>query len=90
MIYHLVGHEILKKRCILFIILTYTSRVIGENVRKVSKYGNLKLKVKFMKQMIYHLVGHKILNKTLYSFKRYYFQILRYLRKCLKKLNTIE
>ena len=28
--------------------------------------------------MLYHLVGHKILNKTLYSFKRYYCQILRY------------
>ena len=39
-----------------------------------------------MKQMIYeyHLVGHKILNKALYSLKRYYFQILRYLRKCMK------
>ena len=40
--------------------------------------------------MIYHLVGHKILNKTLYSFKRYYFQILRYLRQCMKKFNIIE
>ena len=40
--------------------------------------------------MIYHLVGHKILNKTLYYFKRYYFQILRYLRKSMKKLNIIE
>ena len=34
-----------KKRCILFIILTYTSRVIGENVRKVSKNGNLKTQI---------------------------------------------
>ena len=40
--------------------------------------------------MIYHLVGHKILNKTLYYFKRYYFQILRYLRKCMKKFHIIE
>ena len=40
--------------------------------------------------MICHLVGHKILNKTRYSFKRYYFQILRYLRKCMKKFNIIE
>ena len=40
--------------------------------------------------MIYHLVGHKILNKTVYYFKRYYFQILRYLRKCMKKFNIIE
>ena len=32
--------------------------------------------------MIYHLVGHEILNKTLYFVKRYYSQILRYLRKC--------
>ena len=40
--------------------------------------------------MIYHLEGHKILNKTLYFFKRNYFHILRYLRKCMKKLNIIE
>ena len=40
--------------------------------------------------MIYYLVGHKILNKTLYSFKRYYFQILKYLRECMKKFNIIE
>ena len=31
-----------KKPYILFIILTYVSRVIGENVRKISKNGNLK------------------------------------------------
>ena len=40
--------------------------------------------------MIYHLVGHKILNKTLYYFRRYYFQILKYLRECMKKFNIIE
>ena len=34
-----------KKRCILFIILTYASRVIGENVHKISKNGNLKTQV---------------------------------------------
>ena len=34
-----------KKRCILFIILTYASRVIGENVRKISKNGNLKTQI---------------------------------------------
>ena len=78
-----------KRRCILFIILTYDSRVIGENVRKMSKNGNIK-KLKFMRQMIYHLVGHKILNKTLYFVKRYYFRGWRYLRKCMKKLNIIE
>ena len=40
-----------------------------------------------MSQMIYHLVGHEIQNKTLYFVKRYYSQILRYLRKCMKKFN---
>ena len=39
--------------------------------------------------MIYHLVGHEILNKTLYFVKRYYSQILRYVRKCMKKFNII-
>ena len=34
-----------KKSCILFIILTYASRVIGENVRKISKNGNLKAQI---------------------------------------------
>ena len=40
--------------------------------------------------MIYHFVGHEILNKTLYFVKRYYSQILRYLRKCMKKFDIIE
>ena len=78
-----------KKRCILFIILTYASRVIGENVRKISKNGNLKTQI-YEANMIYHLVGHKILNKTLYFVKRYYFRGWKYLRKCMKKLNIIE
>ena len=73
-----------KKRCILFIILTYDSRVIGENVRKISKYGNLKTQI--YEQMIYHIVGHKILSKTLYFFRRCYFRVWRYLRKCMKKI----
>ena len=34
-----------KNRCILFIILTYASRVISENVRKISKNGNLKTQI---------------------------------------------
>ena len=72
------------KWCALFVASTYISRVINENVRKIAKNWNFKM------QIIYHLVGHKILNKTLYSFTRYYFQILRYLRKCMKKLNIIE
>ena len=66
----------------------YISCVNGEIFRKMIKNRNLE--IKFMSQMIYHLVGHKILNKTLYSFKRYYIQILRYLGKCMNKLNIIE
>ena len=34
-----------KRRCILFIILAYASCVIGENVRKISKNGNLKTQI---------------------------------------------
>ena len=34
-----------KRQCISFIILTYASRVIGENVRKISKNGNLKTQI---------------------------------------------
>ena len=88
MIYHLVGLEILNITVHFVFILTYISRVNGENVRKISKNGYVK--IKFTSQTIYHLVGHEILNKTLYFFKRYYSQILRYLRKCMKKFNIIE
>ena len=31
--------------CALFVVLTYISRVIGENIRKISKNGNLKTQV---------------------------------------------
>ena len=76
------------KLCALFVVSTYISHVIDENVRKMTKTKTLNFK--FMRQMIYHLVGHEILNKTLYFVKRYYSQILRYLRKCMKKFNIIE
>ena len=76
------------KQCILFVISTYISRVNGENVRKIAKTEISKCQ--YARQMIYNLVGHKILNKTLYYFKRYYFEILRYWRKCMKKFNIIE
>ena len=76
------------KLCALFVASMYISRVINENVRKMAKTKTLNFK--FMRQMIYHLVGHEILNKTLYFVKRYYSQILRYLRKCMKKFNIIE
>ena len=76
------------KLCVLFVVSTYISRVINENVRKMAKTKTLNFK--FMRQMIYHLVGHEILNKTLYFVKRYYSQILRYLRKSMKKFNIIE
>ena len=34
-----------KKRSILFIILTYASRILSKNVRKISKNGNLKTQI---------------------------------------------
>ena len=61
------------KLCALFVISTYTSRVINENVRKMAKTKTLNFK--FMRQMIYHLVGHEILNITVYfifHFKVYF------------------
>ena len=50
--------------CALFVVPTYISRAINENVRKMAKTKTLNFK--FMRQMIYHLVGHEILNITVY------------------------
>ena len=52
------------KLCALFLVSTYISRVINENVHKIAKAKILNFK--FMRQMIYNLVGHEILNKTMY------------------------
>ena len=52
------------KLCALFVVSTYISCVINENVRKMAKTKTLNFK--FMRQMIYHLVGHEILNITVY------------------------
>ena len=52
------------KLCALFLVSTYISRVINENVHKITKAKILNFK--FMRQMIYNLVGHEILNKTVY------------------------
>ena len=52
------------KLCALFVVSTYISRVINENVRKMAKTKTLNFK--FMRQMVYHLVGHEILNITVY------------------------
>ena len=52
------------KLCALFVVSTYISRVINENVRKMAKRKTLNFK--FMRQMIYHLVGHAILKITVY------------------------
>ena len=92
----LISHELLDmhiirtgsmrrlKLSILFVVSTYISRVINENVRKMAKTKIQNLK--FTSQTIYHLVGHDILNKTLYFVKRYFSQNLRYLRKYMKNL----
>ena len=76
MIYHLVGHEILNITVYyIFHFNVYFLRKCSQNLEKW-KFKNTNLRVKR-----YHLVGHEILNKTLYFVKRYYSQILRYLRK---------
>ena len=45
MIYHPEEHEILNIIVYFFFISTYISRVNGENVRKISKNGNLKIQI---------------------------------------------
>ena len=45
MIYHLVGDDILNITVYFIFHLTYISRVNGENVRKMSKNGNLKIQI---------------------------------------------
>ena len=52
------------KLCALFVVSTYISRAINENVHEIVKTKTLNFK--FMRQMIYHLVGHEILNITVY------------------------
>ena len=52
------------KLCASFVVSTYISRVINENVRKTAKTKTLNFK--FMRQMICHFVGYEILNITVY------------------------
>ena len=68
------------KLCALFVVSTYISRLINENVRKMTKTKTLNFK--FMRQMIYHLVGHEILNITVY----FIFHFSRKWRKCSQNL----
>ena len=68
----------------------HISCVNGKNVCKISKNGNLKIQIYKSNNILSCNVGHEIVNKTLYFVKRYYFQILRYLRKCMKQFNIIK
>ena len=72
------------KLCALFVVSTYISRVINENVRKMAKTKTLDFK--FMMQMIYHLVGHEILNITLYFIFHFNVCFSRKWRKCSQNL----
>ena len=45
MIFHLVEHAILNKTVYFFVISTYISRVNGENVPKIAKNGNFKMRI---------------------------------------------
>ena len=76
------------KVCVLFVVSTYISRVMNENVRNMAKTKIQKYK--FFRKIIYHLVGHEIMNRTLYFVKCYHFQTLTYLRNNTKKWNKIE
>ena len=68
------------KLCALFVVSTYISRVINENVRKMAKTKTLNFK--FMRQMIYHRVGYKILNITVYFIFHFNVYFSRKWRKC--------
>ena len=72
------------KLCALFVVSTYISRVINENVHKMAKTKTLNFK--FMRQMIYHLVGHKILNITVYFIFHFNVYFSRKWRKCSQNL----
>ena len=82
--FSLISHELLDKtyiythhqnglneeiKIMCFVVSTYISFVINENVRKMVKTKTLNFK--FMRQMIYHLVGHEILNITVYFIFHY-------------------
>ena len=73
------------KLCALFVVSTYISRVINENVRKMAKTKTLNFK--FMRQMIiYHLVGHEILNITVNFILHFNVYLSRKWRKCWQNL----
>ena len=72
------------KLCALFVVSTYISRLINENVRKMANTKTLNLK--FMRQMIYRLVGHEVLNITVYFIFHFNVYFSRKWRKCLQNL----
>ena len=72
------------KLCGLFVVSTYISRIINENVRKMAKTKTLNFK--FMRQMIYHLVGHEILNIKVYFILHFNVYFSRKWRKCSQNL----
>ena len=68
----------------LFVVSAYISRVINENVRKMTKTKTLNFE--FMRQMIYHLVGYEILNITVYFIFHFNVYFLPKWRKCSQNL----
>ena len=72
------------KLCALFVVSTYISCVINENVRKMAKTKTLNFK--FMRQMIYHLAGHEILNIKPYFIFHFNVYFSRKWRKCSQNL----
>ena len=72
--------------CALFVVSTYISCVINENVRKMAKTKTLNFK--FMRQMIYHLVGHENLNITVYFIFHFNVYFSRKWRKCSQNLEN--
>ena len=74
------------KLCALFVVSTYISRVINENVSQNGEDENLK----FMTQIIYHLVGREILNITVCFVFHFNVYFSRKWRKSSQKSRKME
>ena len=72
------------KLCALFVVSTYISRVINENIRKMTKTKTVNFK--FMRQMIYHLVEHEFLYITVHFIFHFNAYFSRKWRKCSQNL----
>ena len=87
---HIIRTSLMRglRLCTLFVVSTYISRVIDENVRKMAKTKILNFQ--FMRQMIYYLVGHEILNITVYFIFHFNVYFSYKWRKCSQNLEKLK